>query len=127
LNDSDDEIRSTIDGKRMFESFSLPGFSKKQKEDMDKVSELEATVQKLEQEVERLTREVRLAKSSEASDEVVERLKKEKDELRKIAAAMETRYKELLLLETERSEKRRRKLLKYYNLYLEQKVRKIFI
>jgi hypothetical protein len=96
-------------------------------EKADKVSELEATVQKQEQEVERLTREVRLAKSSEASDEVVERLKKEKDELRKIAAAMETRYKELLLLETERSEKRRRKLLKYYNLYLEQKVRKIFI
>jgi outer membrane murein-binding lipoprotein Lpp len=51
-------------------------------EKADKVSELEATVQKLEQEVERLTREVRLAKSSEASDEVVERLKKEKDELR---------------------------------------------
>ena len=68
-------------------------------EKADKVSELEVTVQKLEQEVERLTREVRLAKSSEASDEVVERLKKEKDELRKIAAAMETRknqYKQLV-------------------------------
>ena len=68
-------------------------------EKADKVSELEATVQKQEQDVERLTREVRLAKSSEVSDEVVERLKKEKDELRKIAAAMETRknqYKQLV-------------------------------
>jgi hypothetical protein len=97
LNDSDDEIRSTIDGRMMFESFSLSGFSKKQK----------------------------------ATDEVVARLKKEKDELedrlRKEKDELEDRYKELLDKETERSEKIRRKLEKYYNLHVEQKVRKIFI
>ena len=68
-------------------------------EKADKVIEMEGTVQKFEQEVERLRREVRLARSSEASDEVVERLRKEKDELKKIATAMETRknqYKQLV-------------------------------
>ena len=68
-------------------------------EKADKVIEMEGTVQKFEQEVERLKREVRLARSSEASDEVVERLRKEKDELKKIATAMETRknqYKQLV-------------------------------
>ena len=68
-------------------------------EKADKVIEMEGTVQKFEQEVERLKREVKLARSSEASDEVVERLRKEKDELKKIATAMETRknqYKQLV-------------------------------
>jgi methyl-accepting chemotaxis protein len=68
-------------------------------EKADKVIEMEGTVQKFEQEVERLRHEVRLARSSEASDEVVERLRKEKDELKKIATAMETRknqYKQLV-------------------------------
>lgn len=68
-------------------------------EKADKVIEMEGTIQKFEQEVERLKREVRLARSSEASDEVVERLRKEKDELKKIATAMETRknqYKQLV-------------------------------
>lgn len=60
-------------------------------EKADKVIELEGTNQKFEQDIERLKREVRLAKSSEASDEVIERLNKEKVELRKIASAMETR------------------------------------
>ena len=68
-------------------------------EKADKVIEMEGTIQKFEQEVERLKRDVRLARSSEASDEVVERLRKEKDELKKIATAMETRknqYKQLV-------------------------------
>jgi hypothetical protein len=114
LNDSDEEIRSTIDGRMMFESFSLSGFSKKQKEDMDMLSSDDEEVH-----------------GPEATDEVVERLKKEKDELedrlRKEKDELEDRYKALLLIETERSEKRRRKLVKYYNLHVEQKVRKIFI
>ena len=53
----------------------------------------------------------------EATDEVVERLRKEKDKL-------ENRYKELLRIETEKSEKMRLKLVKYYYLH---KVRKFFI
>merc|ERR1712037_199397 len=82
-----------------------------------------------EQDVEKLKREVRLAKSSEASDEVVERMKKEKDELKKIATAMETRknqYKQLLENQTkDKSEEEwslmREKLSKYYKLFSEEK------
>jgi len=98
-------------------------------EKADKVIEMEGTVQKFEQEVERLKREVRLARSSEASDEVVERLRKEKDELKKIATAMETRknqYKQLLENQSKtKSDEEwslmRDKLSKYYKLFNEEK------
>lgn len=98
-------------------------------EKADKVIEMEGTVQKFEQEVERLRRGVRLARSSEASDEVVERLRKEKDELKKIATAMETRknqYKQLLENQSKtKSDEEwslmRDKLSKYYKLYNEEK------
>ena len=57
----------------------------------DKVIELEGTIQKFENEVEKLKRELRLEKSSGASDEVVRRLKKENDELKKTYTAIEKR------------------------------------
>jgi len=103
-------------------------------EKADKVIELEGTVQKFEHEVERLKREVRLAKSSEASDEVIDRLKKEKDELRKIATAMETRknqYKQMLESQSKNKSDEewalmREKLSKYYKLFNEEKVSQSF-
>ena len=60
-------------------------------EKTDKVIELESVVRKFENDVERLNREVRLAKSSEASDEVVQRLQKDKDELKRTLVEMEKR------------------------------------
>lgn len=60
-------------------------------EKTDKVIELESVVRKFENDVERLNREVRLAKSSEASDEVVKRLQKDKDELKRTLVEMEKR------------------------------------
>lgn len=114
-------------------------------EKTDRVIELEGAVRKLENDVERLNREVRLAKSSEASDEVVQRLQKDKNELRKTLVEMEKRknqYKSMVKtnkslsffnfifqLETQQMSKSegewalmREKLQKYFKLFNEEKV-----
>ena len=105
---SDDEIGSAPDDSgRTFQSFALTCSRKrgmkKQKEDMDMLSSDDEEDDEVDE--------------PEATDEVVERLRKEKEE-------MENRYKELLQIEKERSEKMRQKLEKYFNLH---KVRKFFI
>ena len=114
-------------------------------EKTDRVIELEGAVRKLENDVERLNREVRLAKNSEASDEVVQRLQKDKNELRKTLVEMEKRknqYKSMVKtnkslsffnfifqLETQQMSKSegewalmREKLQKYFKLFNEEKV-----
>ena len=63
----------------------------------------------------------------EATDEVVERLRKEKDELMKIALHLEkrkNRYKQKLQIE---KESHKRTKIKFAKLHLEIKVRKFFI
>ena len=114
-------------------------------EKTDRVIELEGAVRKLENDVERLNREVRLAKNSEASDEVVQRLQKDKNELRKTLVEMEKRknqYKSMVkrnkslsffnfifqleTLQMSKSEGEwalmREKLQKYFKLFNEEKV-----